>query len=168
MHKALLLCIPPPWLCWEKSTCTIVWAAPWTHCFLQGRTAGNWGYSDLAAWQPRSWKWIKRACHTKEKQPTTFISLMLHSQVISSVQLLIPWTVAHQPPLPVNYPSMNIGVGCHFLLQGIFPTQGWNSSLLPLLHWQADSLPLEPPGKPLVSLNLLANIRFLKILCQAS
>ena len=33
----------------------------------------------------------------------------------------------------------NTGVGCHFLLQGIFPTQGSN---LHLLHWQLDSLPL--------------------------
>ena len=28
------------------------------------------------------------------------------------------------------------GVGCHFLLQGIFPTQGLNLHLLHLLHWQ--------------------------------
>ena len=34
-----------------------------------------------------------------------------------------------------------------FLLQGIFPTQGSNPHLLCLLHWQADSLPLAPPGK---------------------
>ena len=33
----------------------------------------------------------------------------------------------------------NTGVGCHVLLQGIFLTQGLNSSLL---HWQEDSLPL--------------------------
>ena len=60
---------------------------------------------------------------------------MPHSQALSRVQLfVIPWTVAHQPPLPVNYPSMNTGGGCHFLLQGIFPTQGWHSSLLPLLQ----------------------------------
>ena len=39
-------------------------------------------------------------------------------------------------------------MGCHFLLQGIFPTQGSNPHLLCLLHWQADSLPLRPPGKP--------------------
>ena len=39
---------------------------------------------------------------------------------------------------------------CHFLLQGIIPTQGWNLCLLYLLHWQADSLPLAPPGKPLI------------------
>ena len=38
----------------------------------------------------------------------------------------------------------NTGVGCHFLLQGIFPTQGWK---LHILHWQVDSLPSEPPGK---------------------
>ena len=37
---------------------------------------------------------------------------------------------------------------CHFLLQGIFLTQGLNRSLLCLLRWQAGSLPLAPPGKP--------------------
>ena len=39
----------------------------------------------------------------------------------------------------------NTGVGCHFILQGIFPPQGLNPCLLHLLHWQADSLPLLPP-----------------------
>ena len=33
-------------------------------------------------------------------------------------------------------------MGCHFLLQGRFPTQGLNPHLL------VDSLPLVPPGKP--------------------
>ena len=28
---------------------------------------------------------------------------------------------------PRNFPSKNTGVGCHFLLQGIFPTHGSNS-----------------------------------------
>ena len=46
-----------------------------------------------------------------------------------------------------NLPSKNIGVGCHFLLQGIFPAQGSNPHFLHLLHWQVDSLPLPPPGK---------------------
>ena len=39
-------------------------------------------------------------------------------------------------------------MGCHFLLQGIFLTWGMNLRLLHLLHWQADSLPVQPPGKP--------------------
>ena len=46
------------------------------------------------------------------------------------------------------FPGKNTGVGCHFLLQGVFSTQGSNPYLLHLLHWQVDSLPLAPPGKP--------------------
>ena len=45
-------------------------------------------------------------------------------------------------------PGKNTGVGCHSLLQGIFLTQESNLHLLSLLHWQAGSLPLAPPGKP--------------------
>ena len=41
-------------------------------------------------------------------------------------------------------PGKNAGVGCHFLLQEIFPTQRWNLCLFRLLHWQAGSLPLCP------------------------
>ena len=44
-------------------------------------------------------------------------------------------TVACQAPLcPWDSAGMNTGVGCHALLQGIFLTQGRNSSLLGLLH----------------------------------
>ena len=42
-------------------------------------------------------------------------------------RLLCPW----------DFPSKSPGVGCHFLLQGIFPTQGLNSHLL---HRQEGSL----------------------------
>ena len=45
-------------------------------------------------------------------------------------------------------PGKNTGVGCHALLQGIFLTQGSNTCLLGLMHWQTGSLPLAPPGKP--------------------
>ena len=48
-----------------------------------------------------------------------------------------------QPPGSFVYgesPGNNTGVGCHALLQEIFPTQGLNLSLLGLLHWQAGSL----------------------------
>ncbi|CAN0343983.1 unnamed protein product [Rangifer tarandus platyrhynchus] len=40
---------------------------------------------------------------------------------------------------PWGSPGKNTGVGCHALLQGIFPTQGTNTHLLSLLHWQAVS-----------------------------
>ena len=39
-------------------------------------------------------------------------------------------------------------VGCHFLLQGIFPTQGSSLHLLCLLHWQVNSLLLSHLGSP--------------------
>ena len=43
------------------------------------------------------------------------------------------------------------------LLQGIFPTQGLDLCLLDLLHRQAGSLLLAPPGKPLGLLQNMDN-----------
>ena len=77
------------------------------------------------------------------------------AQMLSHTQLLVtPWTVAHQAPLSMGVPSKNTGVGCHFLLQGIFLTHGSNLCLLHLLPWQVDSLPVVPPGKPCWRLRL--------------
>ena len=50
-------------------------------------------------------------------------------QPLQPARLLCPW----------DFPGKNTGVDCHFILQGIFPTQGSNSHLFCLLHWQADS-----------------------------
>ena len=47
-----------------------------------------------------------------------------------------------RPLRPWDFLGKNTGEGCHFLLQGIFPTQGSNLHLLRPLHWQAGSLPL--------------------------
>ena len=65
--------------------------------------------------------------------------------VVKSCLTLTPWTVALQAPLLMGFPRQEHWSGCHFFLQGIFPTQGLNLSLL---HWQADSLPLSPQGSP--------------------
>ena len=56
--------------------------------------------------------------------------------------------ICSPPGLSVHgiFPGKNSEVGCHFLRQGIFPTQGLNRCLL---HWQTGSLPLTPPGKPI-------------------
>ena len=50
------------------------------------------------------------------------------------------------PSCPWNFPGKNTGVGCHFLLSGIFPTQGPNLHLLPqqailyhLTTWEAQT-----------------------------
>ena len=50
-------------------------------------------------------------------------SLLLHR--LWPARLLCPW----------NFPGGNTGAGYHFLLQGIFLTQGSSPHLLHLLHW---------------------------------
>ena len=62
--------------------------------------------------------------------------------------------VARQAPLSMGFSRQGCWSGLHFLLQGIFPTQGSNQHLSCLLHWQAGSLPLAPSGKPLCLLFL--------------
>ena len=53
-------------------------------------------------------------------------------------RLLSPW----------NFPGKSTEVGCHFLLQGIFPTQGSNPGLP---HYRQALLPSEPPGNPYIN-----------------
>ena len=57
----------------------------------------------------------------------------------SSPRLLCPWSSL----------GKNTTVGCYAFLQGLFLAQGSNPCLLCFLHWQAGSLPLAPPVKPL-------------------
>ena len=100
---------------------------------------GNWG----------SEQWGQFGLHrdeTAESIPEPKLACWGHSA--QSCQLWNPWTVACQAPLSVGPPGKNTGVGCHFLLQGSFPTQESNSHLLHLLHWHTDSLPLAHPGSP--------------------
>ena len=81
----------------------------------------------------------------------TFVSSSESGRVSHSV---VPDSL--QPPglwparflCPWNSPGNNTEVGCYFLFQGIFPTQGLDQCLLHLLLWQADSLPSDTPGKP--------------------
>ena len=67
---------------------------------------------------------------------------------LSRVRLFVTlWTVVPQDPLVGSWdsPGKNIGLVCHFLLHGIFPTQGLNPRLL---HWQADCSALSQDGSP--------------------
>ena len=69
------------------------------------------------------------------KMLVSHVSDSLRSHELWPAKLVCPW----------NSPGNNTGVGCHFHLQVIFPTQGLN---LGLLHG-ADSLLPEPPEKPI-------------------
>ena len=65
---------------------------------------------------------------------TRVMSDSLQPYGLKPTRLLCPWDSL----------GKNTGVGCHALLQGIFPTQGSNTHLSCLQHWQAGSLPLVP------------------------
>ena len=58
----------------------------------------------------------------------------------------------------MDFPGKNTGIGCHSLLQGIFPTQGLNTGLL---NWQMDSLPLAPPG--VCAVHVLSHFGFVRV-----
>ena len=92
-------------------------------------------------WTHLSWKlslshsWVFGAC------PQSFSCVWLFGT---------PWTLACQAPLPMGFfKQYHWSVqNTKFLFQEIFPVQRLNLCLLHLLHWQADSSPLAPPGKP--------------------
>ena len=77
-------------------------------------------------------------------------SLVLKGCVCAGTQLCptLLWPRGLQPTRFLclwNFPGKNTGVGCHFLLQGIFLTQGLN---LHLLYWRAEPLPLSHQRSP--------------------
>ena len=60
--------------------------------------------------------------------------------------LAIPWTVAHQASLSIGFPRQKCWSEVPFPSPGDFPHPGMEQrSPVPLV----DSLPTEPPGKPL-------------------
>ena len=87
---------------------------------------------------------LRRPLHAGSPVSCFFLVCKVASVVSDSLQpyglqpakLLCPWDSSEK----------NTGVGCHALLQGVFPTQESNPSLLHLLM---GSLPPAPSGKPL-------------------
>ena len=65
-----------------------------------------------------------RVCSSSERNFTVKVTRLCPTLRCSGLEgaarLLCPW----------NSPGENTGVGCHYLLQGIFPTQGSNLGLL--------------------------------------
>ena len=141
MHPVLQLC---PTLCYsidcipQSYGCMTVkvkllshvqlFATPWTVAY---QALPSMGFSRQEYWsglpfrspedlpdpgtQPRSPAW----------QADTLQSEPPGKSIENLYGLLCPW----------DFPGKNTGVGCYFLLQGIFLTQGSNPHPLYLLHW---------------------------------
>jgi len=106
----------------------------------EGRTGTN-KYKTKASEHKTKWKEMVQK--SDRVQQFMCACMLSHSVVSNSLQphRLLPTSLLY----PWDFPGKNTGVGCHFLLQGIFLTQGSNSHLL---HWQADSLLLYHLGSP--------------------
>ena len=88
---------------WFLSSYSLLLPCWWQFLILQG-WAGAWG---IREWGGGSYL-VGKSCLT----------------------LATPWTVASQPPPSMGFARQEQWSGCHFLLQGIFQTQGLNLGLL--------------------------------------
>ena len=113
---------------------------------------GAWS---LSHWTTRDVPWVQ----VLNPYPVLLLPFFRLLQFIGQLRTLHVCSVVsdslrpHGLYLPVSSvhgisPGKNPGVGCHFLLQGIFLTQGRNPCLLCLVYWSLDSLPLSLLGSP--------------------
>ena len=97
----------------------------------------NWHFWALV--EVHSWRWPSGKESTSNPRDTGFIPRgedPLKKEMATQSSILaweIPWRGACSPPsysVHGDSPGKNTGVGCHALLQGIFPTQGLNPGIL--------------------------------------
>ena len=94
-------------------------------------------------WQDKCWQEYRLTETLKYWLPVcvfnrSVVSNSLRPHGLQPAKLLCPW----------DSPGKNTGVGSHFLLQGIFPTQGLKPHLLGLLHCRWILYPLSHRGSP--------------------
>ena len=114
------------------------WCRDWTHIFCISCTGkqivNHWTIrkvQQLFRYQELCWK--TKLSDTSVKVITC--RSIMYAQPLSCVQLC--------DSMDCSLPGSS---DCGILLWGIFPTQGLNSFLLCLLHWQEDYLPLSHLG----------------------
>ena len=94
-------------------------------------------------------------CPTGTEAPMLSCTMYLFGWLfICAVQLLqsclTPWTITHQAHLFIGFSRQEYWSGLLCPPPGDLPCPGIKAYLLCLLHWQVGSLPLAPPGKPVL------------------
>ena len=81
-------------------------------------------YEDITRWSILKSDWLY-SLQPKMEKVKVRVKLLSHARLFAT-----PWIVACTKFLrPWDFQGKSTGVGCHFLLQGIFPTQGLNPGL---------------------------------------
>ena len=99
-------------------------------CLLPSSTLAGGFFSTRATWEAHYWVWTWTWSRS-------VMSSSLRPHGLWPTRLLCPW----------DFPGNSTGVDCHFLLQGIFPTQGSNPGLL---HRRQTLYHLSHQGSPKV------------------
>ena len=117
----------------------IPWRRKWqpTPVFLPGKSHRKrylvcyspWSHKDLDMTEPTHTHthlifktfWNPVSLYLSNHTACVVLSCFSHVDSLQS-----QWTAARQAPLSIFSSGKNTGVGCHVLLQGIFPTQGLN------------------------------------------
>ena len=139
----------------------LAWEIPWMEepgglQSMGSHRVGHHRATSLSLFKDQRWWGGKNS--TVNPSDNTGLNCSKQQAVLSHVWLFVtPWMEPARLLCLWSSPGKNTGGGCHFLLQGIFPTQGSNSRRLGVLHWQADSL----PGKPGSELHRPTNARFI-------
>ena len=121
-----------------NQSCLLTWQPIMDH-FITSCPSLVTERTGVCVWQtPDQWR---EAPASHQRMPSHFSRVRLFATL---------WTVFARLLCPWDFPGKNTGVRYHVPLQGIFPTQRSNPHLSCFLHWQVSSLPLAPPGKPLV------------------
>ena len=108
--------------------------SPWGHRVRRDLATEQQQYIHMC-WKKNK-NWLKSWMKVKsESVSRSGMSISLQPHELQSARLLCPW----------DSPDKNTGVGCHSLLQGIFPTRG---STLSLLHCRQILYCLSPQGWP--------------------
>ena len=135
----------------------LVWEIPWTEEPGELQSMGSQSQtSSIGRINDSRWSQISSFLSQSHSLRTHFLPRSVSGHLCSMLNhfshvwlFATPWTPLAPWSSPGSSvrreecsPGKNTGVGCHALLQGIFPTQGSNPHLLQVLHWQVGSLPV--------------------------
>ena len=95
---------------------------------------GKWIITVIILFSPAympniNWSWCTVLCLVTQSCPSLCDPWTTTIYYILLLYIVDPWTTSPGSSVHGDSPGKNTGVGCHALLQGIFPTQGSNPSL---------------------------------------